>query len=303
MEDKSWAMPDNDLLNRILGDRARVDLLRLLWSHRVPLTFEKVAALSGLEAAVCCEQLTVLANLGVLTRATENITDYYGLNQEHLLVQKALSPLFETEESFHPEFCETARKTLRETGLQRSVVSLWLMRNTPGGEEIADRPPSPIHFDLILIQEEEGRREDIERFLALLDRRAIDRFGARVRADLVDIGVLIEAWGESPGFLKAAIGGYWLIEGWDIDELEEILQGKTPMAGDREAARPVKLWRFHDPNSAADPGDLHEELGPANRISVREDLNPAPFPWPGKRWTARSADPDNDEPEPSSDEA
>jgi hypothetical protein len=276
----------------------------LLWSHRVPLTFEKIAALTGQDGAGCREQLTVLANLGVITRATENITDYYGLNQEHLLVQKALTPLFETEESFHSEFCETARQTLRETGLRQSILSLWLLRSPPRHTRPEDALPSPIHFDLVLIQDDVGRREDIERFLALLDHRAINRFGARVRADLVDIGVLTEAWGESPGFLKEAIGGYWLIEGQDIDELQEILQGKTSVLLDPDPSKPQRQWKFQDPEPVADGADLAEELGPAGRISFRDDLSATPFPWPGERWTAPDADPDNnDEPEPSSHEA
>lgn len=128
-------------LDRILGQRSKVALLRHLVRTRAEQSGRELGRFLGLDQKTCHAALRDLAEQGLVECRAAGTARLYKLNDRHALVTGILEPAFEKETSLLADYA----KELREL-VKLPLVSIILFGSVARGEERAQSD-----VDLVLV--------------------------------------------------------------------------------------------------------------------------------------------------------
>lgn len=152
----------------IFSTRGRVDVLRLLWGVRIPLTAAEAARRVHLSHPAASEVLWALESLRIVESAPVGRGSVYWLNRENVYVRTMIDPVFSAEAQVPDALLEWLRSRY-EAGSQ-SVV---LFGSYARGDQTPDSD-----VDVIVVAENETTKQSIEERI-ISDSEAFRReFGA-----------------------------------------------------------------------------------------------------------------------------
>lgn len=117
----------------LFSTRGRVDVLRILWRFRVPMTAAHIARLAGLTHPAASAVLDTLTDAGVADSAPAGRGHTYWLVSENVYVQSFVDPIFAAEESL-PDLLEAELQAL----FAERTLSVVLFGSYARGDQTSD---------------------------------------------------------------------------------------------------------------------------------------------------------------------
>lgn len=154
-------------LDKVLGQKSKVKVLRHLITTRAELNGRQIASDLGMSPWVCHKTLNELCSQGILLMRNVGRTHLFRLNQESYLVRNLLSPLFKKESAL---LKTASREIIKEFNI--SVVSVILFGSVAKKKE---KPYSDI--DLMVLIPKSNDKKRAEKFFENKNEYFISKFG------------------------------------------------------------------------------------------------------------------------------
>jgi len=122
-------MQTKHLLEDYLGQKSKVTILRILY-RGTELTGREIARKADLSPRAAQQALQELYATGVVHRKAVGASYLFSLNRSRYIVEKILSPLFESEQSLGAAMIEELRKALPAKG----IISIIMFGSVARGE-------------------------------------------------------------------------------------------------------------------------------------------------------------------------
>lgn len=122
-------MRTKHLLEDFLGQKSKVAILRILY-RGTELTGREIARKADLSPRAAQQALQELYATGVIHRKAVGASYLFSLNRSRYVVEKILSPLFESEQGLGAAMIEELRKALPAKG----IISIILFGSVARGE-------------------------------------------------------------------------------------------------------------------------------------------------------------------------
>jgi predicted nucleotidyltransferase len=160
----------------LLSTRGRVEVLRVLWQSRQPLTAAEISRRAELTYPATSAVLDTLVHLRVADRAPAGRGHTHWLVRENQYVHAYLAPIFESEE----ELPERLEDDIRSLFAER-CVSVVLFGSYARGSQTLESD-----VDVIAVAQNTDEKQRIERELAEIEREFRQRWGAPLSVILYD---------------------------------------------------------------------------------------------------------------------
>jgi predicted nucleotidyltransferase len=160
----------------LLSTKGRVDVLRVLWRSRQPLTAAEISRRAELTYPATSAVLDTLVHLRVVDRAPAGRGHTHWLVRENQYVHAYLAPVFEAEE----ELPERLEDDIRSLFAER-CVSVVLFGSYARGSQTLESD-----VDVIAVAQNTDEKQRIERELAEIEREFRQRWGAPLSVILYD---------------------------------------------------------------------------------------------------------------------
>ena len=135
-------MSAKHLLEDFLGQKSKVTILRILY-RGAELTGREIARKADLSPRAAQQALQELYATGVVHRKSVGASYLFSLNRSRYVVEKILSPLFESEQGLGAAMIEELRKALPTKG----IVSIIMFGSVARGE---NKPGSDLDIMIVL---------------------------------------------------------------------------------------------------------------------------------------------------------
>jgi len=164
-------------LDRILGKRSHVAVLRVLHRAEADLSGREIQRRAGLSNRAAMTALEELDHLRVVLCEAHPSCHRYQVNRRHYLWSKALRMALEAEELFWDDLRKVIRRVLKPAPIA-AIVTGPLARDMPG--ELRDLP---LHLLYRTGRERLQSYHGVER----LQNRIDERYGLDVKATFMDL--------------------------------------------------------------------------------------------------------------------
>lgn len=182
----------------LFSTKGRVDVLRVLWRSRQPLTAAEISRRAELTYPATSAVLDTLVHLEVADRAPAGRGHTHWLVRENQYVRAYLDPLFAAEE----ELPERLEDDIRSLFADR-CVSVILFGSYARGNQTLESD-----VDVIAVAQNTDEKQRIERELAEIEREFRLRWGAPLSVIVYDPDEAATLYERSPGLY-----GTWMDEG------------------------------------------------------------------------------------------
>lgn len=106
-------MKFTNALNSILGHKSKVKILRYLLNTKLELTGRELSRAVGMHHRTCHSALQELASFGIVDMRQAGRAIVYKINDNNLIVQQALRPIFNLERDLLPQTIKILLKNIR----------------------------------------------------------------------------------------------------------------------------------------------------------------------------------------------
>lgn len=181
--------------NDLLSTRGRVDVLRVLWHFRAPMTAAHIARLAGLTHPAASAVLDALTDFGIAESAPAGRGHTYWLVRENVYVQSFIDPIFHAEEML-PEVLEEELRRLFED----RTLSVVLFGSYARGDQTLDSD-----VDVIAVAHDSETKARIEHELPDVASAFNRRWGASLSVVTYDPAEASAAEARAPAFYESLL--------------------------------------------------------------------------------------------------
>ena len=199
----------------LLSTKGRVDVLRVLWRSRQPLTAAEISRRAELTYPATSAVLDTLVHLRVADRAPAGRGHTHWLVRENQYVHAYLAPVFEAEE----ELPERLEDDIRSLFAER-CVSVILFGSYARGTQTLESD-----IDVIAVAQDTDEKQRIGRDLAEIEREFRLRWGAPLSAIVYDPHEAATLYERSPGLYETLMAEGLAVSGLLALEWRRLEQG------------------------------------------------------------------------------
>lgn len=179
----------------LLSTKGRVEVLRVLWRSRQPLTAAEISRRARLTYPATSAVLDTLLHFRVADRAPAGRGHTYWLVRDNQYVHAYLTPVFEAEEEV-PERLEDDIRSL----FADCCVSVILFGSYARGNQTLESD-----VDVIAVAQNTDDKQRIERELAKIERGFLQRWGAPLSVIVYDLHEAATLYERSPALHETLV--------------------------------------------------------------------------------------------------
>ena len=206
----------NSPLDKILNNEIKVRALRIFCQNASEMSGRQMAKIVGVTPKTAHEILQDLLREGVLIMRAVGKTHLFRLNEERVIVQDALKPLFLLEENLNERLFDTICGAIKKSPLKEDILSVALFGSVHAKTE---RAASDIDFFVIVKTAE--LKKKTETLFFDIDQRLSSQWGNLISPYINSIAELKTNAKKKTGPVAHILKSYQLIYG---DRLEKLLR-------------------------------------------------------------------------------
>ena len=203
-------MPLIELLDDLLGQRAKVRVLRVLMGEKDALVGRDIARRSGLSPLAAHMALHALEKRGVLTKKCVGSGHLYSVNRRRFVVSQMLEVLFAREKEFLGAMGDWVA---RKVG-SKPLVSLAIYGSVARGQSSPDSD-----LDVLILAKDPVQADAMKEKIEAAALEFHDLFGMNLSAYAIDTKDFSRRFDKKDRLIKAMVREGWVIRGKSLAEV------------------------------------------------------------------------------------